>query len=85
MDPISAGLGLQTGKNRGDGGGEVDGFVCVQPAFAAGQGEQGLNQAGLLITGGEHLLGGATPCGGRRAGVIERDLEQGALGRQGGA
>jgi hypothetical protein len=82
VDPISAGLGLQTGQHRGDGGGEVDRFVVVQPAFAAGQGEQGFDQAGLLIAGGEHLLGGAAPCRGRRAGVIERNLEEGALGRQ---
>ncbi len=56
-----------------------------QPAFAAGEGEQGFDQARLLIAGGEHLLGGGTPCRGRRAGVVERDLEDGALGGQGGA
>ena len=82
VDPESVGLGPETGKGRRDGGGEVNGFVSVQPAFAAGQGEQGLDQARLLIAGGEHLLGGATPVGGRRAGVVERHLEEGALGSQ---
>ena len=33
-------------------------------------------QADLLVAGGEHLLGGETPGGGRRAGVIERDLRR---------
>jgi hypothetical protein len=85
VDPESAGLGLQVGQGRGDGGGEVDGLVAVQPAFAAGQGEQGFDQACLLIAGGEHLLGGGTPGRGRRVGVVERNLEERALGRQGGA
>ena len=80
--PVSA---ARPSEGSGDGGGEVDGLVSVQPAFAAGEGEQGLDQARLLIAGGEHLLGGGTPGGGRRAGVIERNLEEGALGRQGGA
>jgi len=81
----SAGLGLETGKSGRDGDGEVNGFVSVQAAFAAGEGEEGFDQARLLIAGGEHLLGGGTPGGGRRAGVVERNLEEGALGRQGGA
>ena len=85
MDPEPAGLGLQAGQGRGDHGGEVDGLVLGQPAFAAGEGEQGLDQARLLVAGGEHLLGGATPRDGRRAGVVERDLEDGALGGQRGA
>ncbi len=85
VDPEPAGLGLQVSQGRGDGGGEVDGLVPGQPAFAAGQGEQGLDQACLLIAGGEHLLGGGTPCLGRRVGVVERNLEECALGRQGGA
>ena len=79
-----AGLGLQAGQCRRDGGGEVDGFVSAQPAFAAGQGEQCFDQARLLIAGGEHLQGGGAPGRGRRAGVVERNLEEGALGRQGG-
>jgi len=59
--------------------------VPVQPAFAAGEGEQGFDQARLLIAGGEYLYGSGTPGGGRRAGVVERNLEEGALSRQGGA
>jgi hypothetical protein len=47
--------GLSIGKGRGDGRGEVDEFVLVQPAFAAGEGEQGLDQACLLIAEGEYL------------------------------
>jgi hypothetical protein len=41
----SVGIGPEIGKGRRDGRGEVDGFVVVQPAFAAGQGEQGFDQA----------------------------------------
>jgi hypothetical protein len=85
VNPESAGLGRQAGQGRGNAGGEVDGFVFVQPAFAAGQGEQGFDQARLLIAGGEHLLGGGTPGGGRRVRVIEGNLEEGAFGGQGGA
>jgi hypothetical protein len=83
-NPEPADLGRQGGQGGGDGGSEVDGFVFVQAAFAAGQGEQGFDQARLLIAGGEHLLGGGTPRGGRRTRVIERNLEEGPLGRQGG-
>jgi hypothetical protein len=85
VNPESAGLGRQAGQGRGNAGGEVDGFVFVQPAFAAGQGEQGFDQARLLIAGGEHLLGGGTPGGGRGVRVIEGNLEEGASGGQGGA
>ena len=66
-------------------GGEVDGFASIEPALAAGEGEEGFDQARLLVVRGEHLLGGGTPCGDRRVGVVERNLQQGALGGKGGA
>jgi hypothetical protein len=73
-DPQSVDLGLEVDKGRGDGRGEVDRFAFIEPALAAGEGEERLDQVRLLVVGGEHLLGGGTPRGNRRVGVVERNL-----------
>ena len=85
VNPESVDLGPQTGKGRRDRGGEVDGFVSAQPAFAAGESEEGFDQARLLVAGGEHLPGSGTPRRGGGEGVVERNLQEGALSRQGRA
>ena len=40
VDPQSVDLGLEVDKGRGDGGSEVDGFVSIEAAFTAGEGEK---------------------------------------------
>ena len=74
VDPQSVDLWLEVDKGRGDEGGEVNGFVCSQPAFAAGEGEEGFDEVFLLVVGGEKFYGGGSPglCAG--VGVVERDL-----------
>ena len=56
-----------------------------EAALAAGQGEQRLDEAFLLGVGGEHLPRGGAPGLGGGAGVVERDLQHGALAGDGGA
>lgn len=58
--------------------------MLIKAALAAGEGEECFDQARLLIAAGEYLPGGGTPADSRCTGVVERDLKQGALGRQGG-
>src|ERR1700722_9756735 len=70
VDPQSVDLGLQVDKGRRDDGGEVYGFVSVQPALAAGEGEEGFDHLCLLVAGGQYLLRGGTPCGNSRVGVL---------------
>ena len=45
---------------------EVEGLVMVKSALASGEGEKRLNQALLLLAGGEHFFAGAAKllCGG---------------------
>ena len=57
--------------------------MSTQPAFAAGEGEEGLDQTRLLIVGGENLFGGGTPCVDRRGRVVQRNLEERALSGEG--
>src|SRR5262249_59080813 len=68
----------------GDGR-QVDGLALANAALAAGQGEQRLDEAFLLGVGGEHLRGDTAPGFGGGGGVIQRDLQQGALPGEGGA
>ena len=75
MDPDPVDGGPEVAQACGDSGGEVDWLAPTQPAFAAGQGEEGFDQARLLITGGEHLFGGGTPSVDRRRRVVQRDLD----------
>jgi len=58
---------------------EVDCLALFEAPLAAGQGNQCLDEALLLGVGGEDVPGGVPPhaCGG--AGVVERDLQHGAL------
>ncbi len=72
---------------RGSGGdrGEVDGLVAAEAALAAGEREQGFDQAFLLLADGEQLLAGVPVGVDARVGVAERELEQGAFERERGA
>ena len=57
----------------------------VEPAFAAGEGEEGFDQCFLSAVGVEELFGSGAPC--RCAGVriLEGELEHGALRCERGA
>ena len=85
MDPESVDLGSEVGEGRGDGVREVDGIVPVQLALATGEGEQRFDQASMVGVGSKHLFSGGTPGGGRGVWIVERDLQQRALGGEGGA
>src|ERR1700677_974214 len=77
--------GAGGGQEGAGDGGQVGGLALVEAGFAAGQGEQCLDEVFLLGVGGEqlpaHRLPGAD--GGVRIG--EGDLEQGAFPGQWGA
>ena len=62
--------------------GEVGSLTVVESAFAAGEGEEGLDQGLLLPVGGEERLAGRSPHL-RGGGIAEGDLDQGALPGEG--
>src|SRR5689334_9063046 len=93
-DGLDVGVDVQAeAADRGAGGGQgfagdgrqVEGLGLAGPGFAAGQGEQRLDEAFLLGVGGEQVLADGLPGGGGGGGVGEGDLEQGAFPGQGGA
>ena len=77
------------GLGGGQGGAgdvrQVQGLALAGVGFAAGQGEQRLDEAFLLGVGGEQFLADSPPGAGGARRVGEGDLEQGAFPRQRGA
>ena len=87
VDVRAEAVGVEAGRGQ-DGladGGQVGSFPVVESAFAAGEGEEGFDEVFLLVVGGEQLFGGGPPCLRAGVGVVERDLQQVALGGEGGA
>jgi len=83
-DAAALGLGLAGQQDVPGDVGQVQGLRAPEPALAVGQREQGRDQALLLIAELHQLLaGGAQPLDGRFR-VGDRDLEQGAAGRERG-
>ena len=85
MDLESRDLGLEPGEGLLHQGSEVDRLAFTQTPFAAGQGEQGIDQMRLFVVRGKHLFCGGAPFGVARVRIVERNLEEIALGGEGGA
>ena len=80
LDVQSEAFGVEAGA-RQDGLAdvrEVGSLSVVEPALAAGEGEEGFDEAFLFPVGGEELLAGGSPHV-RGGGIAEGDLYQGAL------
>src|SRR5262249_50954601 len=83
--PLAAEVGAAGPQDLPGDGCQVDGLALAEAALAAGQGEQRLDEAFLLGVGGEHLPRDTAPGFGGGGGVIQRDLQHGALPGEGGA
>jgi len=82
---LPPGLGAG-GVQAGRGGlGQVGGFAVADASFAAGQGEQCLQEALLVDAGFEEFLAGGAPLLDGCAGVAQRYLQQGAVEGERGA
>ena len=55
---------------------EVDRLTFTQTTFTAGEGEQGIDQLGLLIVGRQYLFCGGAPVGVARVRILERNLKK---------
>ena len=77
--------GAGNGQRGAGDGRQVEGLVLAGAGFAAGQGEQRLDEAFLLGVGGEQLPADGLPGAGGAAWVGEGYLEQGAFPGQGRA
>ena len=64
------------GRGGSGDGGEVDGLTAVEAALAAGEREQGLDQAFLLFADGEKLLAGVPVGLDAGVGIAESEFEQ---------
>ena len=73
------------GRGGSGDGGEVDRLAAVEAALAAGEGEQRLDQAFLLLADGEQLLARVPVGVDAGVGIAESELEQGALEGEGRA
>ncbi len=73
---------MQAGRG---GLGQVGGFAVADASFAAGQGEQCLQEALLVDAGFEEFLAGGAPLLDGCAGVAQRYLQQGAVEGERGA
>jgi hypothetical protein len=85
VQPQAADPGAGGCQDRAGDGRQVHGLALAEAALAAGQGEQRLDEAFLLGVGGEYFPGGGAPRLGGGAGVVESDLQHGALSGDGGA
>ena len=85
MDLESRDLGLEPSKGLLHQGSEVDGLGFTQTTFAAGEGKQRIDQMRLLVVRRKHLFCGGAPFGVARVRIVERNLEEIALGREWGA
>jgi hypothetical protein len=81
----AADRGAGGGQGFAGDGGQVRGLALAGADFAAGQGEQRLEEVFLLGVGGEQFPADALPRIGGRGRVGEGDLEQGAFPGQWGA
>jgi hypothetical protein len=64
--------------------GELDRFAMVDAAFAASEGEKGVDEGLLFAVGDKELLAGGSPDVGR-GGIAEGDLDQSAFSSQRGS
>ena len=78
-------FGTASLEDLGGDGGEIEGLALVEAALAAGEGEQRFDQPFLLLADDEDALAGFAERVGRRVGVGERDLDEGALVGEWGA
>ena len=81
----AADRGAGGGQGGAGDGGQVGGLALAGAGFAAGQGEQRLDEAFLLGVGGEQFPADGLPGAGGGGRVGEGDLEQGAFPGQRGA
>jgi hypothetical protein len=85
MQAQAADRGTGGGQGGAGDGGQVGGLAFAGAGFAAGQGEQRLDEAFLLGVGGEQFPADGLPGAGGGGRVGEGDLQQGAFPGQGGA
>ncbi len=79
------GFGLEPSESLLHQRGDVDRLTFTQTALTAGEGEQSLDQMCLFVVRGKHLFCGGAPFGVAGMRIIERNLEEIALGGEWGA
>jgi len=72
-------------QGLGHDGRKVDRFPVVEPALAAGQGEQGIDELRLILARVDHLLAGGPERVERNGGVGQSYLQKGLAQHQRGA
>ena len=85
MDPSSVGLGLEVDEGRADDGGEVDGSRSFSPLSLLARVRRASISRACSSFEASTSSAVERHVGDRRVGVVERNLQEGALGGEGGA
>src|ERR1700728_3141292 len=80
MDLEPRHLGLKPGEGLLHQGSEVDRLAFTWSTLAAGESKQGIDQMRLFVVRGKHFFCSGAPFGVARVRIVERNLEETALG-----